>query len=59
MKKISIEQMQSVEGGDIWTISGIACGAMLGCAIIPGVGWAVSAAVFGPTCIGTAIGGLA
>lgn len=62
MKKITIEQMQNVNGGvssdAIWTTSGIACSLMIGCAAIPVIGWGVSAAIFGPTCVGVAIGGL-
>ncbi|MCQ2974176.1 MAG: hypothetical protein MJ211_05130 [Bacteroidales bacterium] len=62
MKKITIEQMQFVDGGvssdAIWTTSGIACAAMLACAAVPVIGWGVSAAIFGPTCVGVAIGGL-
>jgi hypothetical protein len=59
MKKLSIEQISLVEGGswkDMWTIAGGACGAAVSGVFFGGVGLAVSAAIFGPNCIGLSIG---
>ncbi len=59
MTKLSLNQMEMIEGGswkELSTIAGGACGAALSGVFFGGFGLAISAALFGPTCIGLSIG---
>ena len=54
MKKLEISQMENLQGGAS-TATGYWCGAAVSGAFFGGISLVLSAAMFGPTCIGRLI----
>jgi len=54
MKTLSFEQMETVVGGNevLTTSAGAVCGAAISGSLFGGFGLFVTAAIFGPSCIG-------
>ena len=55
MRKLEIIEMQNVEGGQLDAALGVSCALTVCSWLIPGFG-PIGSCIFGPTCVGTAIG---
>ncbi|WP_158021936.1 hypothetical protein [Flammeovirga pacifica] len=55
MESLNLDQMEEIQGGWVDTAAGAACGLALGGVFAGGFGFAVTAMMFGPSCIGLVI----
>ena len=58
MKELSFERMEEVNGGKLglWEAAGVTCAAAFGGIAFGGFGFFVTAAMFGPSCVGLVLG---